>query len=92
MKCIFALIYVLIIVKHPRCRIRKNCVDICDRHGRGAIEICLSEKGVLAKNRLGNTALEGTLVTRESARFDNNNRKPKSQVRLLSSQKKIKIF
>jgi len=25
--------------------------------GRGAIEICLSEKGALAKKRLGNTAL-----------------------------------
>jgi len=23
----------------------KNCVDMCTRHGRGAIEICLSEKG-----------------------------------------------
>jgi len=28
-------------------------------------------------------ALEGTLVTRESARFDNNDSEPKSQVRLL---------
>ena len=25
--------------------------------GRGAIEICLSEKGALAKNRLGNTEI-----------------------------------
>jgi len=28
-----------------------------DRYDRGAIEICLSEKGALAKKRLGNTAL-----------------------------------
>jgi len=28
----------------------KNCVDMCARHGKGgAIEICLSEKGALAK-------------------------------------------
>ena len=27
------------------------------RHGRGAIGICWSEKGSLAKKRLGNTAL-----------------------------------
>jgi len=31
---------------------------MCARHGRGSIEICLSEKGALAKNRLGNTAVE----------------------------------
>jgi len=37
---------------------RKNCVDMCARDGRGVIEICLSEKGALAKNRLGNTALD----------------------------------
>jgi len=35
--------------------------------------------------------LEGTLVTREYARFDNNDSEPKSQVRL-RSQEKIKIF
>jgi len=29
---------------------------MCARHGRGT-EICLSEKGALAKKRLGNTAL-----------------------------------
>jgi len=56
-KCIFALILVLIIFKHPKYTIRKNCVDMCVRHGRGAIEICLSEKGALAKKRLGNTGL-----------------------------------
>jgi len=28
------------------------------RHGRGAIKICLSEKGALAKKRLGNTGLD----------------------------------
>ena len=31
---------------------------MCAGHGRGAIEICLSEKGVLAKKRMGNTDLE----------------------------------
>jgi len=30
---------------------------MCARHGRGAIEICLSEKGALAKKRLGSTSL-----------------------------------
>jgi len=30
---------------------------MCAMHGRGAIEICLSEKGALAKKRLGNTDL-----------------------------------
>jgi len=34
-KCIFALILVLIIFKHPKYKIRKNCVDMCARHGRG---------------------------------------------------------
>jgi len=56
-KCIFALILALIIFKHPKYRIRKNCVDMCAMDGRGAIEICLSEKGALAKKGLGNTAL-----------------------------------
>jgi len=28
----------------------EKTVDMCARHGRGAIEICLSEKGALAKN------------------------------------------
>jgi len=55
-KCIFALILVLIIFKHPKYTIRKICVDKCARHGRGAIEICLSEKGALAKKRLRNTS------------------------------------
>jgi len=27
----------------------ENCVDMCARHGRRAIEICFSEKGELAK-------------------------------------------
>ena len=31
---------------------------MCARHGRGATEICLSEKGALAKTRLGNTVLD----------------------------------
>jgi len=39
-KCIFAVILVLIIFKHTNYTIRKNCVDLCARHGRGAIEIC----------------------------------------------------
>jgi len=46
-KCIFALIIVLIIFKYPKYRIRKNCVDMCPWDDRGAIEICLSEKGAL---------------------------------------------
>jgi len=56
-KCIFALILILIIFKHPKYTIPKTCVDMCARHGKGAIEICLSENGALAKKRLGNTAL-----------------------------------
>jgi len=43
--------------KYKICNL-KNCVDMCARHGRGAIEICLSEKGALAKKRLGNTDIE----------------------------------
>jgi len=35
-KCIFALILVLIIFKHPECRIQKNCVDMRARDGRGS--------------------------------------------------------
>jgi len=53
-KCIFALILVLIIFKYPKYRIRKNCVDMCAGDGRGAIEICLSEK----KKILGNTDVD----------------------------------
>ena len=62
MICIFALILVLIILKHPKYTIRK-IVLICvlDLVG-GAIEICLSQKGALAKNRLGNTVLNRTTV------------------------------
>ena len=30
---------------------------MCAREGRGAIQICLSEKGALAKKRLGNTGI-----------------------------------
>ena len=30
---------------------------MCARHGRAAIEIWFSKKGVLAKKRLGNTAV-----------------------------------
>ena len=45
----FALVLVLIIFKHSKYTIRKNCVDMCARLGRGAIEICLSEKEALAK-------------------------------------------
>ena len=33
---------------------------MCARHGRGAIEICLSEKGALAKERLGSTAVKAS--------------------------------
>jgi len=38
---------------------------MCARHGRGAIEICLSEKGALAKKRLGNTGVR--CVTQETS-------------------------
>jgi len=31
---------------------------MCARHGKGAIEIGLSEKGALAKKRLGNTGID----------------------------------
>jgi len=48
-KYIFALILVLIIFKHPKYALPKNCVDMCARHGRGLIEICLSEKGFYQK-------------------------------------------
>jgi len=34
-KCIFALILVLIIFKHTKYIVRKNCVDMCARDGRG---------------------------------------------------------
>jgi len=34
-KCIFALIVVSIIFKQPKYTIRKNCVDMCARRGRG---------------------------------------------------------
>jgi len=57
-KCIFVLILVFTIFKHPKYTVRKNYVDMCAGHCRGAIEICLSEKGELAKKRLGNTELE----------------------------------
>ena len=50
MKCIFALILVLIIFKHPKYTIRKNRVDMRARDDRGAIEICLSEKGKIGKH------------------------------------------
>jgi len=62
-KCIFALILILIIFKHPKYTIRKNCVDMCARHGKGAIQICLSEKGALTKKRLGNTVLDAFSFT-----------------------------
>jgi len=52
-KFIFVLILVLFIFKHTKHTMRKNCVDMCARHGRGAIEICLSEKRALAKKKIG---------------------------------------
>jgi len=57
-KRIFALILVLIIFKHTKYTIQKNCADMCARHGRRVIEISLLEKGALAKKRLGNTDLK----------------------------------
>ena len=62
----FALVLVLIIFKHTKYAIQKHCVDMCARHGRGAIENCLSEKGALAKKRLGNTGLNQLCPTRGS--------------------------
>jgi len=41
---------------------------MCARHGRGAIEICLSEKGALAKKRLGNTVLNYVQVREGESR------------------------
>jgi len=38
-------IFVLIIFKHTNNTVQNNCVDIYATHGRGAIEICLLEKG-----------------------------------------------
>ena len=61
-KCIFAFILILIIFKHAKYKIRKNCVDMCARDGRGGDKICLSEKGALAKKRLRNTGLEHVCV------------------------------
>jgi len=40
----------------------KNCVDMCARHGRGTIEICLSEKWALATKRLKNTGVVNIFV------------------------------
>jgi len=57
-KCIFVLIFVLILFKHTKYKIRKNCVGMWARHGTGSIEICLSEKGALVKKRLGKTAVD----------------------------------
>jgi len=34
-QCIFALILVLIIFKHPKYTTRKSCVDMCAKDGRG---------------------------------------------------------
>ena len=39
----------------------KKCVDMCARDDKGAIEICLSEKGTLAKKKLGDTVLDRLL-------------------------------
>jgi len=38
---------------------------MCARHGKGAIEICLSDKGALAKKRLGNTELDEQKCTQK---------------------------
>jgi len=42
---------------------------MCGRHGRRAIEICLSKKGALAKKRLGNTALRQQTAEREAEKL-----------------------
>jgi len=36
---------------------------MCVRDGKRAIEICLSEKGALAKKRLGNTGIKRSILT-----------------------------
>jgi len=54
-KFIFALILVLIIIKHSKYTIRKNLLIWVLGMVGGAIKIRLSEKRVLAKKRLGNT-------------------------------------
>jgi len=52
MKCIFALILVLIIFKHPKNRIRKNCVDM---HARvvGGDRNLLVRKGGTSQKKIG---------------------------------------
>jgi len=50
-KCIFALIFVPIIFKHPNIEYKK-IVLMCVRDCRGAIEICLSEKGVAIQKKI----------------------------------------
>jgi len=55
-KCIFALIHVLIIFKHTKYAIRKNCGDMSARHGRGDRNLFV-RKGGASQKRLGNTGL-----------------------------------
>jgi len=57
-------------------QVRNNDISLRKCSG-GSADLCTSE---------------GTLVTRESARFDYNGSEPKSQVGLLKFHKKIKIF
>ena len=61
-KCIFALILVLIIFKHAKYIVRNNCVGMCARHCWGAAEICLLEKGALAKKKIGKHWSSPTLL------------------------------
>jgi len=43
---------------------------MCAKHGRGAIEICLSEKGALAKKRLGNTDVDPVKLSEVRGAFN----------------------
>jgi len=44
-KYIFALIVVLIIFKHTKYTMRKNCADMCARHGRGWYKFVCQKRG-----------------------------------------------
>jgi len=48
-KCILALILVLIIFKHTKYTVRKNCVDMCVRHGRSDRNLFVRKEGASQK-------------------------------------------
>ena len=53
MKCIFVLILVSIIFKHPKYTIRKSCVYVCARHGRGGDGNLFVRKGGASQKKIG---------------------------------------